>query len=584
MKERYQNLEAIGGSTHANFFVATDAESGLQVFIKHFDQSDSPHFRTELAMYLNIDSEHIVRLHDFFYVGDGTAALVIRYFSDGNLRDYVSKKGNLKTGQVFDCLMDILNALIDLHENGYVHGDIKPENILIESVCSERSEEQSKLKFYLSDLGTITTLGGSLRDRLPAGTPAYRAPELSRFEYSEASDIYSLGVTLYHLLSGKIDLENLEPHDLKAINLIDVENPDFRDIISNLTFRNENNRLGNARFLRDWVQGLKPGLEKKSHRNVQSLGVDGRSAIGSLSQNSFSECSLGILNGDNVENIELCNSGDSLFLIVKHRNYVEFIDLAGSFSNSKLLSSDVFLFSTRSSAQVAAIPLRQGIELIQHVGGDLKRKYERLGSEKIHYVSINDHWLLWNDGKAWYCKKNHSDNRYQPGIDTRYYGDPKGAIMANGWYAISHGRYNQKVSIVFKDRIAKTCLLEGAVERIFAGESGFIVMEKNLDSPAGRSMDYGFWFFGITDNLRRIDVPENIKKIIDDHANIFLISDTGNVFFITKQGEVKNISKLDPKIEILSITSTPGQFWAIEKQAHNSYRLTKLEGANSDRP
>ena len=108
----------------------------------------------------------------------------------------IDQKRNLKIGKILFILDNILNALEYIHGNGFIHRDIKPQNIM---VCNPAS-------IKLMDFGLVVADGSlnSKMERFRSGTPYYMSPEQIRgSKIDHRSDIYSMGVTLFHLITGE---------------------------------------------------------------------------------------------------------------------------------------------------------------------------------------------------------------------------------------------------------------------------------------------------------------------------------------------------------------------------------------------
>ncbi len=121
---------------------------------------------------------------------------VMDYVDGSNLREYLVEKGPLPLAEVESTLRQILDALAYAHERGVIHQDIKPENILL--------TEENEVK--LTDFG-IARINDASRTKtgIVLGTPSYMPPEqLAGKNVTGHSDIFSLGVTLYQLLSGQL--------------------------------------------------------------------------------------------------------------------------------------------------------------------------------------------------------------------------------------------------------------------------------------------------------------------------------------------------------------------------------------------
>jgi WD40 repeat protein/serine/threonine protein kinase len=157
-------------------------------------------FEAEARIIARLEHPHIVPLYDYWRDPQG-AYLVMRWFRGGSLRAYLEKQ-RLSLAQISDILHQMTSALMIAHERDIIHRDIKPENILLDTQGNA----------YLTDFGIAIDL---LHDReitmenISFGSPQYIAPEqLTEKRVTPQSDVYSLGIMLYELLSGQAPFEH----------------------------------------------------------------------------------------------------------------------------------------------------------------------------------------------------------------------------------------------------------------------------------------------------------------------------------------------------------------------------------------
>jgi serine/threonine protein kinase len=180
-------------------YLGYDRRVKRRVAIKVLYSSDEPfvrRFEREALAIGTLSHNHILPLYDFgeqrpwYY-------LVMPYIDGGTLRDYLLKRNVLTIEEAGSFLDQIASALQHAHDYGVVHRDVKPSNILL------RSDGYA----YLADFGLAKakmevdclSYGGTM-----IGTPEYMAPELSNGANDHRSDIYSLGIILYQMLTGRV--------------------------------------------------------------------------------------------------------------------------------------------------------------------------------------------------------------------------------------------------------------------------------------------------------------------------------------------------------------------------------------------
>jgi len=141
--------------------------------------------------------EHIV-----YYLGSGVSGrsivIVMEYLPGGSLMGVLEQFGALQLGPARRYLDDMLQGLAFLHnEANIVHRDLKPANVLL------TGEGQCKL----ADFGASVELASKTQQGAVAGTPLYMAPEAVRSAATKVSDVWSLGITVIHLVHGALPYE-----------------------------------------------------------------------------------------------------------------------------------------------------------------------------------------------------------------------------------------------------------------------------------------------------------------------------------------------------------------------------------------
>jgi len=196
---RYELKRLIAHGGMAEVYLAYDRRVRRQVAIKVLygrDESFVRRFEREARAVGALSHAHILPLYDFgeqrpwYY-------LVMPYVEGGTLRDYLHKKQRLTLLEAASFVDQIAGALQHAHDSGVIHRDVKPSNILL---CPDGYA-------YLADFGLAKAMiGAEALTSIGAivGTPEYTAPEQSNGINDYRSDIYSLGVILYQMLTGQV--------------------------------------------------------------------------------------------------------------------------------------------------------------------------------------------------------------------------------------------------------------------------------------------------------------------------------------------------------------------------------------------
>ncbi|MBT6157208.1 MAG: protein kinase [Planctomycetaceae bacterium] len=206
---RYQLLQELGRGAMGTVYLARDVQLGRQVALKipaFPDDEDSDvleRFYREARSAATLRHSNICPVFD---VGDveGEHYLTMAYIEGRPLSSYVNPQSPLPERQVVGIVRKLASALEHAHSQGIVHRDLKPSNIMV-----DRWNDPIVMDFGLAMQIEMDT-DGSTQTGLILGTPAYMPPEQVRAEWSKigpCSDIYSLGIVMYELLTGDIPFD-----------------------------------------------------------------------------------------------------------------------------------------------------------------------------------------------------------------------------------------------------------------------------------------------------------------------------------------------------------------------------------------
>lgn len=212
-KSRYRlrSLEPIAYGRLSTLLLAEDCASGIGVVLKTFRESiadpDSlDGFYREIDAVSRLRHKNILEIFDY---GNEPHFLVLPYMSGGNLRNFIRGRTFSPVTAAVPLLRQIGDAIDFAHAFGVIHGDIKPENILL-------NEDHGNA--FLSDFGvarhfdTMDRTMVTVTNPRGGGTSAYLSPEqLSDNRQSPKSDIYSFGLVTYELLVGRLPFDVTAP-------------------------------------------------------------------------------------------------------------------------------------------------------------------------------------------------------------------------------------------------------------------------------------------------------------------------------------------------------------------------------------
>ncbi|MGB9824080.1 MAG: protein kinase domain-containing protein [Candidatus Hydrothermia bacterium] len=226
---KYRIKEFLGSGAFGFVYLAEDTLLGRDFALKiqKYRGEKGQELIEEARILFELNHENIVRFYNIEIIDD-KIVLVMEPVKGLTLRNIIEQNAPLPYQEALEYIREILKALEYAHNKGLIHGDIKPENVLI-------SEETGKIK--LADFGLAKIFKGTSLVTRPQGTPFYMAPEAWRGEISTYSDIYSVGCILCELLSGKPPFfsENLEELRNKVFNAkfdkLPGVSPEINDII-----------------------------------------------------------------------------------------------------------------------------------------------------------------------------------------------------------------------------------------------------------------------------------------------------------------------------------------------------------------
>jgi serine/threonine protein kinase len=164
-------------------------------------------FVTEAKAVNQIGHEHIVDIADFGNTPDGEFYFVMEYLQGESLSDRLRRENRLNAGSALSITAQIADALNASHEQGIIHRDLKPENIFL---CLNRGPGRDFVKVLDFGLAKLTLsdqkVSHKTRTGSVMGTPYYMSPEQceGKIEIDHRADIYSLGVLLFEMLTGKV--------------------------------------------------------------------------------------------------------------------------------------------------------------------------------------------------------------------------------------------------------------------------------------------------------------------------------------------------------------------------------------------
>ncbi|BBM87476.1 serine/threonine protein kinase [Candidatus Uabimicrobium amorphum] len=207
---RYKVHRKLGEGNMGEVFLVRDDNLQRDVALKLISSGTKSNknierFRREARAVAQLDHPNIVGIYD---IGDegGNVFFTMQYIEGQSLEEYLAKNKRMSLRKAVDIMIKLSRALHFAHQKKIIHRDIKPANVMLDK----------KGEPYIMDFGLARDIEGGTKvtkTQAFAGTPSYMSPEQARNRHKEIdaqSDIYSLGVTFYELLTGRLPFEARE--------------------------------------------------------------------------------------------------------------------------------------------------------------------------------------------------------------------------------------------------------------------------------------------------------------------------------------------------------------------------------------
>ena len=229
---RYRVERLLGRGAMGIVALAIDTKSGQKRAIKLLPQSAQAsetaveRFFREARSMSRLTSEHAVRIYEADILPSGAPYMVMEYLEGSDLGDELTRRGALPPHEAADCVLQASEVLADAHALGIVHRDLKPTNLF----ATTRADGSTCIKVL--DFGLAKALfpeegnADLTLTNTVLGSPAYMSPEQLRSakDVDPRTDIWSIGVVLYQLITGRLPFRGRNATEL--ISQILVETPD----------------------------------------------------------------------------------------------------------------------------------------------------------------------------------------------------------------------------------------------------------------------------------------------------------------------------------------------------------------------
>jgi len=265
---RYQIIEELGKGGMGKVYKATDTEIDTKIAIKLIKPEIASHkktierFRNELRVARDISHPNVCRMYDL-NKEEGSYYITMEYVSGEDLKSFIHRSGQLTKGTAIKIAKQICDGLSEAHKLGIVHRDLKSNNIMIDRDGDVR----------IMDFGIARSLSekGITGAGVMIGTPEYMSPEqVEGKSVDQRSDIYSLGIILYEMVTGRLTFEGDTAFTIgmKHKSEIPINPQEFNeqipdelsDVILTCLRKNKDTRYQSAGELRLELERLERGI------------------------------------------------------------------------------------------------------------------------------------------------------------------------------------------------------------------------------------------------------------------------------------------------------------------------------------
>ena len=571
---RYLINSVIHQGIYSILYSGYDKVSNENVVLKCFDTDHHSHYLREIAAAFGLSHSHLVRCIDAFYLLDNRSCIVYEFITGGALSTYLQTQGPLRFEQLLKCLQDMLKALIYLHQHGCIHCDIKPANIFLRP----NPNSVGDFNYVLGDLGAACFIKKASQGAYATGSPAYTAPERLHDRFLYNSDLYSLGILGYELLTGSLPFSGsvndiIRAHFSKHAEFGKIKHPALRDFLESLLEKDPHSRIPDAKTALQLLQQLPTSAAES---NLFKPASNHQLQIAELekiyTRDSKWSCTAKKTLQYKPLNLLSLYSNNHYFVVLQFKNHIEVIDTADNTTTgmtlvgnkSQLVNEHQFAYTTSSRLFL--------FDISSHNRYCLAESCEKL----VAFTLAKDR-LLWRDSLAWhFC---HLDGTALISCRTSHYLlSPQSHILSQNMFLISEGTMNHKLS--WRDnagQVLQTWTLDGPILALTAAQD--IVIALTLDTS--ESECYSIWRLSLAEKPQQVQLSEHINKCYCLPGYIFMQHAKSNSIWIYDTNlNYSYIDVFSNPLNLFSISHNCQFISTVNHHNHETYELALWERQN----
>ncbi len=548
--DRYQLQTVLNTGVNNILYLAVDLHSKTQVLLKYFAESAYSAYLRELAAVADYQHPHIIQHLAHFEVAPQRGCLVYEYLSGGNLRQWLSSGHPLELQTVIEILRQILNALQHLHtQRNVIHCDIRPDIILT------HVNPNGEAVFIINDLSYICPAkNAKAEEPYHVSNPCYSAPEGFYEKAYFNSDLYSLGIMTYELLTSARPFlgtaaEIARAHLAQRAELSRINYVPLRDFVGQLLVKNSRLRIETAENALELLEKLLRGhavevvlAEERGSGHAFFLDEMLQTPL-QIDVNYFNE--IGYLPlSDSVHQLFTLHANNQPIVGVAYDTHTEFLTptpanqvshILNTVDCVQLLSTQHLLYAQKGGLSTLNINTLQTTHLHQY------------GAQNLSACCFNGDYLLWRTRDEVHLR--HLSNETELSYRVSCYAfKPQLHLLPNGYVFTSSGQYNQVVQLRdLNINVLDEWSLDGPVLEWTDEDNVMLAITLNF----AHHEQYSLWRLALDRDPRKLAIPNGVRHYGCTKGRIFWLTFDNELYFCGPDLQPYSAGKIPLPVDLI---------------------------------